>query len=211
MAYQGSGINGADGLGLRLKVPKRIKRGIKKLGRGLKKVVRSPVFKGAVIGAAGGYIYGRVRKAQKSRARQASIDRANAALDRLGPPKIAVTPGGIPVPSPVPYIEPPNIPTGRPPYTEEGPGPALDKARIAQKIMAAIPLTPEEMALVRSGALGQGMLAAAEAAYGSDMYQPGAGQPLPEVVTTAERTDNTMLYAGLGLVGLLLLTQNKRG
>lgn len=210
MAYQGAGINGADGLGLRLRLPKKVKKGLKRLGRGLKKVVRSPIFKGAVIGAAGGYVYGRIRKGQKARkaasTRQAAIDRANAELDRLGPPKLAQTPGGIPIPSPVPYIEPPMIPTGG--MTPDGSG--FSKVNIANKIMRGEPLTDAEMAYVRSGALGQGMLAAAEAAYGNDVYVPGEGQPLPGVTVTAEK-DNTILYAGLGLLGLLMLTQNKRG
>lgn len=203
MAYQGSMPNGVDGLGLSLKIPKRIKRGIKKLGRGLKRVVRSPIFKGAVIGAAGGYIYGRVRKAQKNK--QAVNRLRTLAQDRVGP--LSVPPGMIPTP---PLIQTPSVDRGGGslgPLTE-GPGPAIDPTRIANKIMGAIPLTAAEMAYVRSGAMGQGMLAAAEAAYGSDMYQPGGGQPLPGVEVVAEK-DNTMLYAGLGLVGLLLLTRRR--
>lgn len=206
MAYQGSLPNGADGLGLSLKIPKRIKRGIKKLGRGLKRVVRSPVFKGAVIGAAGGYIYGRVRKAQKNKK---AVNRLRAlAQDRVGP--LSVPEGMIPTP---PLIQTPSVDRGPSgggslgPLTE-GPGPAIDPTRIAQKIMNGVPLTNAEMAYVRSGAMGQGMLAAAEAAYGSDVYQPGGGQPLPGVEVVAEK-DNTMLYAGLGLVGLLLLTRRR--
>lgn len=209
MGYQGSGPNGVDGLGLSLKVPKRVKRGIKKLGRGLKRVVRSPVFKGAVIGAAGGYIYGRVRKAQKNR--QARNRLLDLAKDRVGP--LSVPEGAIPTPPirvtpsrPYPVMDIPVPSSGG--MTSDGSG--FDKVAIANKIMRGIPLTEAEMAYVRSGALGQGMLAAAETAYGNDMYSPGAGQPLPPVTVTAER-DNTLLYAGLGLVGLLLLTQRRKG
>ena len=207
MAYQGAGMNGADGLGLRLAIPKKIKSGIKRLGKGLKRLSKSPTVRGAVIGAAAGAIYGQVQKRRKKSkaeaARQAAIDKANAELDRIGPPKVTDTvSGGIPRPSPATYIPPVQWPG-------TAPAPVLDKVEIANKVMAAIPLTPAEMALVRSGALGQGMIAAAEAAYGSDAYLPGAGQPLPGMTITAEK-DNTMLYAGLGIVGLLLLT-SKRG
>ena len=209
MGYQGAGMNGADGLGLRLRLPKKIKSGIKRLGKGLKRLSKSPTVRGAVIGAAAGAIYGQVQKRRKkskaAATRQAEIDRANAELDRLGPPKVVDIVGGATQrPTPATYIPPVQWP-GTTPVS----GPVLDKTEIANKIMAGIPLTAEEMALVRSGALGQGMLAAAEAAYGTDVYQPGAGQPLPGMTITAEK-DNTLLYAGLGLVGLLLLT-SKRG
>lgn len=204
MSYQGSGLNGADGLGLRLAIPKGLKKTIKKVGRGLKKVVRSPIFKGAVIGAAGGYIYQQIRKRQKKK----------AAVPSVAP--VAVQPITPSLPPPVPYIPPPEIPLPSQPIVGVVPAPAAIptdyKRAIAEKIMRAIPLSPDEMAIVRSGALGQGMLAAAEAAYGSEMYQAGAGQPLPAVTVTAEpeRRDNTLLYVGLGLGALLLLTQQRK-
>lgn len=209
MAYQGAGLNGADGLGLRLKLPKSVKRGVKKLGRGLKRLSKSPTVRGAVIGATAGFIYGQVRKRQKAKKRQSAIDRANEVLNATPRPQVVdMVSGGRPTPPT--YIEPPNIPMPVPSSGGMTPaGDGFDKVAIANKIMSGVPLTDAEMAYVRTGALGQGMIAAAEAAYGSDFYQPGAGQPLPGVTVTAEK-DNTMLYAGLGLVGLLLLT-SKRG
>lgn len=208
MCYQGSGINGADGLGLRLKIPKGIKKKIKSLGRGIKKVVRSPVFKGAVIGAAGGFIYQKIRSRKK-------LAQLKLKAPRPGTVPLVITPTRAP-PTPVPYIEPPRIPVGSAgfplPTATGGPssgGPSMRVRQIiAEKIMAAIPLSPEEMAIVMAGWLGEGMKAAAEAAYGSDAYVPGAGQPLAQVDIIGAK-DNTMLYAGLGLAALLLLGKPK--
>jgi hypothetical protein len=183
MAYQGSGLNGADGLGLRLGIPKKINKGIKKLGRNVKKVIRSPIFKGAVIGAAAGAVYQKVRQARKKKA---------PAIPMITPPNVPVSPAGLPLPPAV----------GGP--SNKGPSMAV-RQQIAEKIMAAIPLSPEEMAIVQAGWLGQGMKLAAEAAYGQDAYVPGEGQPLPRVTTYGKPDDNTFMLAGLGLAGLLLI------
>lgn len=181
--YQGSGLNGADGLGIRLAIPKKLKRGIKRLGRNVRKVVRSPIFKGAVIGAAAGAVYQKVRQARKRKA---------PAIPMMTPPDVPVSPAGLPLPSA----------SGGP----SGGGPSMViRQRIAEKIMAAVPLSPEEMAIVQEGWLGEGMRLAAEAAYGQDAYVPGAGQPLPRVTTFGKPDDNTLMLAGLGLAGLLLI------
>jgi len=208
MCYQGSGINGADGLGLRLKIPKGIKKAVKKLGKGVQKVVRSPIFKGAVIGAAGGFIYSKIRSRQK-------LNQLKLKAPRPGTVPLVRTPTYLP--APVPYIEPPHIPLGPAgvplPVSSGGPpsgGPPMNVRQIiAEKIMAAIPLSASEMAIVQAGWLGEGMKAAAEAAYGSDTYLPGAGQPL-ETVNILGQRDNTLLYAGLGLGALLLLGSQKQ-
>jgi len=187
MSYQGSGLNGADGLGLRLAIPKKLKKGIKKLGKNIKKIVRSPIFKGAVVGAAAGYVYQKVRQARKKA----------PAIPMITPPNVPVSPAGLPL-SPS---------SGGP--VSSGPSMAV-RQRIAEKIMAAIPLSPEEMAIVQAGWLGQGMKLAAEAAYGSETYVPGAGQPLPGVTVYGKQDDNTVLYAGLGFAALLLLSKPQR-
>lgn len=209
MCYQGCGLNGADGLGLRLKLPKGIKRKVKKLGRKLKSVVRSPIFKGAVIGAAGGLIYKKIRSRKK-------LADLTLKAPRPGTVPIVRTPTTFPS-QPIPYIEPPNIPVGpsgvRLPPATGGPtgGPSMRVRQIiAEKIMSAIPLSAEEMAIVQAGWLGEGMKAAAEAAYGSDAYIPGAGQPLGTVTITGTPDDNRMLYAGLGLAAVLLLGSQKK-
>lgn len=183
MAYQGSGLNGADGLGLRLGIPKKLKKGIKKLGRNVKKAVRSPIFKGAVIGAAAGAIYQKVRQSRKRK----------VTIPMTTPPNVPVSPAGLPLPPAV----------GGP--SSAGPSMAV-RQKIAEKIMAAVPLTAEEMSIVQAGWLGEGMRLAAEAAYGQDAYVPGAGQPLPRVTTygTPDK-DNTLMLAGLGLAGLFLI------